>query len=465
MATAAAETRTPTFPTSAPRLVDNWTRVVLVLIVGYLSMTRSFAYLGIPWISLYIGEISLGAFLLFGPRAKQGLWFNLMQRAKRLRRFQCLLLLLLFYGAFEAFHGIVAGYPVFTALRDTAFNYYPLFLFLGVWVGLRDRNFLRRALRALAWWNGCYGLAYVLFLNHVSWTMPGTAGAPSAVPVFGQPYGSAVALLGLLAFESNLRKVWYLIALNTFVMLGLQIRAEWVGFVVGLCVFAWYAKRIKRLVIAGTLLVGLLGAMYMVNISLPGAKSRLGRVSIPYIVARAVAPFNKGLASNLVPAKDVQSFAGTAEWRLVWWVNIWEAVHATVPRALFGFGYGYPIGTLNPFIAQGYFIQTPHNDFFYALGFSGWIGVILYILLQAELLRLLLRSYKITGQPVGLMCWAALLAGAMFDDFFEAPFGAIPFFLLIGIALAPALLQTKVEHPKKATRRSLAGAAPVEAQA
>jgi len=419
---------------------DNWGKVAVFLIVGYLCATRSFAYLGLPWISLYVGEMTLAAFLLFGPKTKQGTWLRGAWHAPGLRRFERLLLLLLCYGAFEALRGILSGYPAFTAARDTAFNYYPLFLFFGIWVGLRDSGFLGRALRALAWWNGCYGLAYVLFLNRLSWTMPGTSGAPSAVPLLGQPYGSAVALLGLIAFEPRLGRIWHLIALNTLVMLCVQIRAEWVGFLVGVLVFAWCTKRLKRLALAGALLVVLIGVMYLANIDLPSPTGRGGRISAASLVARAVAPFSPNLASDLAPPEDVIGFAGTAEWRLAWWASIWEAVHADASRALFGFGYGYPIGELNPFIEPGAFIQTPHNDFFYALGFSGWIGVMLFGLLQIELLRLLWRSYKITGQPFGLMCWTALLAGSMFQDFFEAPFGAIPFYLLVGVALAPGLL-------------------------
>jgi len=274
--------------------------------------------------------------------------------------------------------------------------------------------------------------------------MPGTSGAASPVPLFGQPYGSAVALLGLIAFEPLLGRIWHLIALNMLVLLGGEIRAEWVGFLVGVLVFAWCAKRVKRLAIAGVLLVALIGVMYLAKIDLPSPTGRGGRISAASLVARAVAPFNPSLASDLAPPEDVIEFAGTADWRLVWWVSIWEAVHADASRALLGFGYGYPIGDLNPLIEPGSFIQTPHNDFFYALGYSGWIGVILFVLLQIELLRLLWRSYQITGQPFGLMCFATLLTGSMFEGFFEAPFGAIPFYLLVGVALAPSLLSVGI---------------------
>lgn len=421
----------------------NWSRLVAFLTVGYLCMSRSFAYLGLPWFNLYIGEISLAAFMLFGPRSKQGRWLRVARRVRGLKRIESLLLLFLLYGGFEAIRGILQGFPAFTAVRDTAFNYYPLFLLLGVWVGLQDEGFLRRLIRALAWWNGCYGLAYVLVLSWLPWTMPGTEKAASIVPLFTEPYGSALALLGLLAFEPRLRRVWHLLALNAVVMLWVQVRAEWVGFMVGLVVFSWCTRRIKPLMAAGGLVIALLAVMLVADVSLPSPEGRGGKFSVRELVARAVAPVDKNLASDLSSAKNVHGYAGTAEWRLVMWAGIWGQVHASLGSAVFGLGYGYPIANLNPLIEPGTFLQSPHDDFFYALGYTGWIGVVFFALLQLELGRLLLRGYKITGQTFGLVGWACMLATSLFEAFFESPFGAIPFYLLAGIALAPALVKRR----------------------
>ncbi|MGB6625721.1 MAG: O-antigen ligase family protein [Candidatus Acidiferrales bacterium] len=434
-------------PSPAVQPSRKWPELAAFLVVGYLGIGRAFAYLGLPWFSIYIGEMALAAFLMFGPRTKQGLWLCLAHRVPQLKRFDWLVLLLLLYGGFEALRGILQGYPALTAVRDTAFNYYPLFFFLGVWVGLKDRDFLRRVVRTLAWFNGCYGLACVLFLSRIPWTMPGTADAPKPVLLFSEPSGaSAIVLLGLIVLEPRLRKVWHLIALNALVLLGLQVRGEWVGFAVGVLVFAWLTKKFKQVAIAASVIVILLGFMYVTHLSLQSPKGRgdnVGtgtRISADYLVARAIAPLSQGLAARLATPEDVSYAAGTAEWRLVWWAAIWEEVHARLSSALLGFGYGYPIGNLNPDIAAGTFIQTPHSDFFYALAFSGWLGVTLFALLQIEIARLLWRSNRITGLPFGLMCWSAFLAMSMFEDFFETPINAIPFFLLLGAAIAPALI-------------------------
>lgn len=441
MSSTVSQSFTPGLPQPRRVLRSGWAALAAFLVVGYLGMGRSFAYLGLPWFSLYIGELALGAFLLFGPRTNQGPWLHIARRIKKLRRFEWLLLLLLCYGGFEALRGIGKGYPVFTAVRDTAFNYYPLFLFLGIWVGLSEKIFLRRMVRMLAWWNGCYGLAWVLFLHFLPWTVPGTAKAASVVPLFSAPHAaSTVALLGLLAFEPKPKRVLHLILLNLFVLLGTLVRAEWVGFAVGLLLFAVLTKRLRVLLIAGGAATVLLAAMVLLNVSLPSPRSTGGVISPRYIVARAVAPLNKNMAENLAPHQSMGEAVDTAEWRLVWWGRIWVKVNSNLRTALLGLGYGYPIGTLNPLIAAGEFIQTPHNDIMYALAFSGWLGVALFVLLQAEIARMLWRSYRITGQPFGIICWAALLSMSLFEDFLEAPFGAAPFFLILGASLAPALL-------------------------
>jgi hypothetical protein len=446
----AAQTHPYTNGLGGSRLADNWAKFALVLIAGYLSMGRAFAYIGLPWFNVFIGEIALGLFLLFGPRTNRGRWVQVIQRAKRLQLFKWLLVLLLCDGAFEAAHGILSGYPALTAMRDTAFNYYPLFLFLGIWAGLRDKNFLRHLVRPLAWWNGCYGLVYILVLTRIPWTMPGTANAGSLVPVFSEPLGSAISLLGLLTFERELRRVWHLLVLNVTVMLWVQMRAEWLAFAIGLLILAWCTKRIKQVAIVSVLLAALFGFMFLTNLNLQSPEGRGGEISANDIVARAVAPINNDLASELAPPGAVVGYVGTARWRLVWWARIWNEVHASTSSTLMGFGYGYPMGDLNPYIEPGYFIQTPHSDFFYALGYSGWIGVMIFFLLQAELLRLLVQSYRTNGRPFGLMCWAALLAMSMFGDFFEAPMGAIPFYLLVGAGLSPILLRSQGKSGKAA---------------
>ena len=424
---------------------EGWNRVVLILIIGYCLMGRSFAYLGIPPWHLFIGEIVLAAFLFAGPRTARGSWTQLARRIQPLRRLVKFYLIFLLYGIFQVLHGIALGYPPLTAVRDFAFNYYPVFFLLGLWVGLQKPNFLPRLFRLLAWLNGVYGLAYILFLSRVSWTFPGVSDQVAPVPMFGLPEFSFVVLLGLLAYEPNLKKVWHLLALNAFVLLGMQVRAEWLGLAVGLLLLGWLTKGFKRMLAAGAVVVVLLAVMFVIDFRLPGPVTRGGEISARDLIGRAVAPVDPDLAAEYTSYSNAD--VGTTVWRTIWWAAIWQSVNQDRTTSLFGFGYGFPIGELSPFIGEGEFIQTPHNVFLYALGYTGWIGVLLLALFQIELARLLWKAYRRTGQPSGIILWAAMLAFALFTPFFEVPQGAIPFYLIIGGVAGVSIFRKQVKLP------------------
>lgn len=418
------------------RPADGWSRITLVLIVGYCLMGRSFAYWGVPPLHLFIGEIVLAVFLFAGPRFGRRSWMWFARRLQPLRRLWKLYLIVLLYGIFQVLHGIAAGNPLLTAVRDLAFDYYPVFLLLGLWVGLRKPDFLPELFRLLAWFNGFYGVAYILFLNRIDWSIPGVANQVSAVPIFGTPEFSFVVLLGLLAYAQNLKKILPLLALNVLVLLGMQVRAEWLALAVGLLLWAWLTKRLKRMLAAGTVILILLALMFVINFRLPGPESRGGgEISARDLIGRALAPLSPDMAAEYTSNSKMD--VDTAVWRTIWWASIWQSVNQDRKTSFFGFGYGYPIGELSPLIEEGEFIQTPHNVFFYALGYTGWIGVFLFVIFHGAIVNLLWGSYRRTNQPCGLILWAAMLAYSAFTPFFEAPYGAIPFYLLMGLSIAP----------------------------
>ncbi len=432
-------------------LPDGWSRIALILVLGYCLMGRSFAYLGIPPWHLFIGEIILAAFLLAGPRTARGSWAHLARRIRPLRRLLKFYLIFLVYGIFQVLRGIALGHPPLTAVRDLAFNYYPVFFLLGLWVGLRKPNFLPRLFRALGWFNGVYGICFILFLSRIPWTIPGVSSTIAPVLVFGQPQASsAICLLGLLAFEQNLRRISHLLVLNSFVLLGVALRGEWLAFAVGLLVWSWLTKKLRRLVAGAACTVLLLGVMYAVDLSIPAPESRSGTISTKNIIGRALAPIDPDLAADYT--SNFQNYQSTALWRTVWWVAIWEAVHADHRRAFLGFGYGYPLGDLVPYL-EGDFIQTPHSVFFYVLAYTGWIGVGLFALFQVELLRLLVKAFHATGQAFGVALWAGLIALGLFEPYFESPYGAIPFYLIMGCVLAMSLRPRPIFHSGLSARR------------
>jgi hypothetical protein len=114
---------------------------------------------------------------------------------------------------------------------------------------------------------------------------------------------------------------------------------------------------------------------------------------------------------------------------------------------LIGPGYGYLLRNLVNYLKDLGEIRTPHNVFFYALGYSGWVGVVLFFSLQATVGSLVWRAYRLTGQPFGLAFWAAALLSAFFGNVMETPSGAIPFYLTLGLIIGPTL--SLVRYPMR----------------
>src|SRR5690348_16643882 len=71
-----------------------WPRVACVLILGYLSLSRAFAYVGIPAWKVFISEVVLGLLFLWGPRVRGSRWLAVVLKLPSLKR------LLAWYGLF-----------------------------------------------------------------------------------------------------------------------------------------------------------------------------------------------------------------------------------------------------------------------------------------------------------------------------------------------------------------------------
>ncbi len=405
----------------------------MFMVLGYFAMGRSFAYFGIPPLKLFIGELALFAFLLLHPRESADRVRRALAHRNILSDFAWALTLLLLYGLMEIFRGAYNGYSVINAVQSFVFNYYPAYLLLGIWIGEKDKTFVRRTIVILSWVNGVYGILYIGVLSNVAIFIPGSQGSP--VPIFGQPWGSAIALLGIICLELDLRATWLPLLINAAVLLAIQVRAEWVGFICGLVVYAFLTRRFDKLIgtfaLTGLLLIVGLAA----DIHLPGASSRGGGISTRDIVGRAIAPINPKLAAEFTPF--AKSNASTFEWRTNWWKAIWADNHKDAKTAVLGEGYGYPLVDLVDYLRGRTFLRTPHNMFFFALGYGGWLLVGLFALLQFFVLRLLIAAWRLTRNPFGLVFWTAVIVWSLFGDSFETPYGAIPYFVLAGASIAP----------------------------
>jgi hypothetical protein len=422
-----------------------WGLITCGMVLGYLLFGRTFAYLGLPMVSgqlppIFIGEIVLLSFLFLKPEVT---WYRALDGLVRRTLISGVawgLYLVAAYGLFVAIRGAFAGYPKTIIAQELVFNVYPLYVLLGLWLGEQYPDLLSRFIRVLAWANGIYGLAYIGFLNGVIRSLPG---APIDIPLFGKPWGQAVAVLGLLALERNLRKHWLPFTMNAAVVLLSQTRAHWAGLLLALPLWGLMTRRFGKLVIVSGSFIVLLVVGYATDVTVPSVTGV--NYSARDILAGAVAPFDEQLAARY--SESARHFAGTADWRRDWWRGIWQATIQDPVTFTMGHGYGFQLTSTADLGSSDPTLRTPHNVFFFALGYGGWFGVLTYAFLMAALGRLLWRAYRRTGQAFGLPFLVLCIGIASFTNFMETPFAAIPFYVIVGMSAAPALRPRTDEAP------------------
>jgi hypothetical protein len=413
--------------------IHGWARWVFLMLIGSF-FGRAFYYLGIPPAKIFIGDVVLVLFVLTRPREFFDRWTNFLTRPNTFGPFAWILLLSVLYGVFELIHGLFWDYSVLTALQNLVFNIYPIYFFLGLWVGAEHPTTYRKLIRCWAWMLTIYGPAYLLFLHNIHLRMPGA----DDVPVFPQAGGGGFIILSILALERKPSRFWLPLMVAAAVMLAVQVRAEWLSIFLAFAIWGVLQRKMTKVISIGALVVVLLTIGFIADINLPSPAERGGNISSREIVARGLSAVNPELAQNYTDSRHTGFYAGTISWRTRWWTAIWDSVNESLTKVFIGNGYGFPLKDLVPYL-KSQEIRTPHNIFFFALGYSGWIGVALFFSLQISICIMLWRVYKLTGQSYGVAVWACDLAGAFFGNTFESPMGAIPFYLTMGLIIGAVL--------------------------
>jgi hypothetical protein len=422
-------------PESLPiRKWDNWSKWVLFVLVGYSLTARSFSYLGIPPAKVFIGDLTLAAFIFLRPRQIFDTWIKALTKGGPLGPLAWILLVSISYGIFQVLRGVLFGFPPLTAIMNLVFNVYPLYLFLGIWLGKRRPELLLRFVQIFAILFCIYAPAYMLFLDKVTLLMPGSDG----VSVFGQANGGGFIIVSLLCLDPKPGRWWPVMAVAAAALLAAQVRAEWLGMVVATMIWGVLSKKMTRVAMIGAGIFAVLAIGALLDVNLPSPGERGGAISSTEIVARGIAAVSPDMARDLTGSDNVNFYSGTIKWRKMWWHAIWANSQENYTNLLIGPGYGFALKNLVNYLKDAD-LRTPHNVFYYALGYSGWIGVLIFFALQAGCGVLLWRTYKLTGQAWGLAIWASGLTAAFFGNVMETPAGAIPFYLCIGLFVGPAL--------------------------
>ncbi len=228
-------------------------------------------------------------------------------------------------------------------------------------------------------------------------------------------------------------------AMGAIWFLAAQVRAEWLGMVLALLIWGVLSQKMTKVAHDWRRHRGAAGDRRHVGRQPAFARGTGGAISSSEIVARGIAAVSPDLAQDLTGSDNVGFYSGTITWRETWWRAIWANSQENYTNLLIGPGYGFLLKNLVNYLKDSSDIRTPHNVFYYALGYSGWIGVVLFFSLQAACGVLLWRAYRVTGQAWGLAVWAPSCYSAFFGNVMETPAGAIPFYLTMGLIIGPTL--------------------------
>lgn len=413
--------------------LDAWTQIVLFVLVGSMFVGKA---------SVYV-ELAFGGFLLLSTRLLWDPWYNaLTRRTGELSWIGWPLLISLIYGFGQVIYGLLEGHSMLTAFQILLFNIYPVYLFLGIWVGCRHPGIVRTYIKWMAWYIAFYTPLYYLFLNKLS-----IAVGHGGYAIVGNPGTGSILLLGLLAFESNLVEFWIPILVLTSLTIVNQERADWLGLSLALILWGKLSKRMGRVFSLLGVLAAILLIAALVDLKLPPVPGRGGELSARGTIARVAGSISPQFAAEISGDRNNAAFYyGTVFWRKRWWGAIRDEVSKDPLTLTFGLGYGYPLAKLAGnagTVKEG--TRSPHSIFYFVLAYSGVVGVVIFFWLEFCLLFLLYRVYKVTGQIFGLAYFVYTLSGSFFGNFLEAP-SALPFYLLLGLCIGPMFYQLELEN-------------------
>ncbi|GEM_PF-1232547 len=397
-------------------------------------------YLGFP--PLYWGELVLAL----------GLWkiAPWAFRSDYLRRKRVLVILILAFMALGAvLTSLYVGKYRLDALRDAAIWYYGFFFFIGIglaakpWIANRVWRLLRLAWIIALVWNTADILSHHR-LSHFGPIIP-WRGVPLLFNAIHEA-GQNLALGALIVLcTTTLHKRRFMRGFMVFVAL------------IGLAVFAISEGRGMRVGVASAILVLILLSF--------GCNRRahfnerlltLLAASVPALVL-AVLMFSGQILqkANLdrFEAADPTNPEGTANWRMIWWQNLYEHVMETNP--VFGIGFGESLHIYNPLlegIEDEFVVRSPHNfnmTVFTRMGFVGlflWVGILFVGI--GGLCGAVWRG-TVRGRPYSeerrdeLAFWVAMLVCTVVNSSFgvlmEGPVLGIWFWFALGFASGRSL--------------------------
>lgn len=407
---------------------------ILVVLFGYLSVGRGFAYVGLG--PIFVGEISLGVAFLVAATSKNQRRAIVPVVAAIVFVIFGLMRTLPFLGEF----GLLA-------IRDAALYYYILFGVL-LYFSLTESE-VRSGLRIIGEAIPFYmAWSFIQLGNDITGMLPAIQwpGAPVGFWVT-KPGDRAVVLAAIAAY----------VLLGLPKLLGVRRQlpsmvfwSSWIGFAAVAAIGA--RGGLLALAIALGVVIAYRRSKEMLRMFLIGVAVLIvivawnPSIQVGSYRELSVEQFTANITSIFQPSTENSgSVNQNRDWRLEFWTSIVNDTTQGEHR-LFGMGYGVNLATLSGFqINSEHDLRSPHNIFVTVLGRMGMVGLAAWVWLLASFCFVLHRAssrLRKAGDETaaavmvfGLSFTSAVLMNATFDVYLEGPQGAIPFWCAFGVIL------------------------------
>lgn len=425
----------------------SWTRGPLAeawllgfLVFGYVLGNRGFAQMmPIPGLPVFFGELGLGVVI------SMVLLRGALRRDLPLRR-DWLNSLLLAWFALGTGRIIwdVRSYGVL-ALRDFAMVYYLLYFFAAQALAQHgpSRRLLHRALLVTFGLLPLTGLFASVFSDFFLTNL-----LVEGVPLIFYK-GDLLAtflftgfIVLLPAGRFNWQEEWWRwLAATVSLVLGLTLlsRSSMVGLLVAIGWLAWAGRWRPAWVLVAVCATGLLSVtVYSVL-----QKESFSQTKA-YAIYEAVASISDVSGTRNYQSEMSSDKGDNNRFRLVWWKNVAEETLETSPVLGLGFGADLAHGFLleyYPTSEPDFTARSPHNIFMTTLGRMGLLGVAVLLSVywvQARITARLAREARADPSRQDAMTLQAavwvVMVSACLGVVLEGPMGAIPFWIMLGLA-------------------------------
>lgn len=407
--------------------------VVLILLIGYWSFGKAFAYLGIY--PIYIGECALVVGVL---------WWLSCGRLYVPRTLSCVIYLcLLCIVSFQALVSIVfLQQPLMEVVRNISIIYYGLF---GLITYTLSGSLASKAPPANILLNVALPRVSVWALSGLTVSAIGYLWFVDKLPVFPKtdvpilyfkPTDAIMPLIVTIGLWQQGYIKWYYgpWALILIFIAAARSRSALFSFVLAL-VLLWRLNR--RTTALATLIAASVGILVFSGLRIPIGYRE---VSFKQYVANTVSALRPEAAVELDPSTH-----NTIVWRLNWWSAILgDAVSHR--RILIGLGWGANLANAfgfqtasNPEALTA--LRHPHNATIGIIARGGWITGLYWALFNTFFLielgiAMTRRRREALGNDLCRLVWVyAVLAllNSSTDVFLESPQNAIPYWMTVGV--------------------------------